>query len=340
MKDKYSVIVFAQGSKVPSTRFRVGYLEDNLADRGVLISVANAHESAYPPSPVLKRFSWLLKELMVRVLQVFKSRKFDAVVLQREMISTLPTLECLTKRPRILDVDDAIWMHRNGWAANTIAKHVDHIVCGNAYLAAYFNRFETPVTIIPTPVDTKRFVPVHKVKPLKVIGWSGTSGGFPFLYAIQDALADVLKEHPEWTLRIVSDRTPTFEKIPSGRIEFVQWSIENEVDSIATMDIGIMPLDDTDWSRGKCSYKMLLYMACAVPVVVSNCGMNAEVLEHEFIGFGANSSVEWYGYLTELINNPQDRARAGLKGRQVVLEHYSIDQALEKWERVIKSVLP
>lgn len=340
MKNKCSVMIFTQGINVPSTRFRVGYLKKALSQKCMSVSVADAYKSSYPPLSIKQRFGWLVTELYVRLIQVLKSQKHDAVILQREFLSTLPTLEFLTKRPRILDVDDAIWMHRKGWAANTIARHADHIVCGNKFLAEYFEKFGKPVTIIPTPVDTRRFISETKVEPLRIIGWSGTSGGFRFLYSIQKALAAVLRDNQGWKLRIVSDAPPIFTDIPEENIEFIKWSVEDEVSTIASMDIGIMPLDDNEWSRGKCSYKMLLYMACEVPVVVSDCGMNSEVLAHGPVGYGAVTESDWYDYLTVLINDPVKRETAGKMGRKVVLDHYSVDQAIEKWEQVIKSVLP
>lgn len=339
MIDEISVKAFTQGDSVPSTRFRVDYLKHGLRASKINISVSNAHESAYPPSNHRRRLLWAVKEVFFRFLNVCGSFKYDVVILQREMISTIPTLERFTKKPRILDVDDAIWIRRSGWAADEIAKRVDHIVCGNSYIAEYFRKFGKPVSIIATPVDVDRFFPVEKKCASKVIGWSGTSGGFKFLYDIEDALAQVLEENQDWKLRIVSDQRPNFNKIPAHAIEYVQWAVENEVDSIATMDIGLMPLDDTEWSRGKCSYKMLLYMACCIPVVVSDFGMNREILKSGFIGFGAIGSVEWYQSLTALINNPLDRDLAGRNARDIVVERYSLNHAINEWERVIRSTL-
>ena len=333
-----SIIAFSQGVEVPSSRFRLYYLESHFAqNRNDSFDIDHALGSSYPPQSKIKRFGWFFCLYLSRLIGVLKSYRYDAVIIQREFISTIPTLEFLTKRPRILDVDDAIWLHRNGLAADRIAQHVDHIVCGNQYLAEYFEKFDKPITIIPTPVDISRFRPLPNKEVSKVIGWSGTSGGFRFLYSIQDALLRVLKENHGWVLRVVSDQQPCFERIPKKYIEFVQWSVENEVDSIASMDIGVMPLDDTDWSRGKCSYKMLLYMACSIPVVVSDFGMNKEVLEHGFVGYGAKTENDWYNCLTSLIASSALRLEAGRNGRSVILENYSIEQALSKWCFVISS---
>lgn len=336
MKKEISVMAFTQGEKVPSTRFRVDYLKCGLKEKKIKINISNAYESAYPPSERKQRLLWAIKEFCSRLFGVCKSFKFDVVILQREMISTIPTLERFTKKPRILDVDDAIWVRRDGWAANAIAKHVDHIVCGNTYIADYFRRFGKPITVIATPVNIDRFFPLKKDCVAKIIGWSGTSGGFKFLYDIEDVLAQVLKDNQGWRLRIVSDQYPRFNKIPDESVEFVQWAVENEVNSIATMDIGLMPLDDTEWSRGKCSYKMLLYMACGVPVVVSDFGMNSEILKNGFVGYGAITPADWYSSLNALINSPLDRDLAGQHARDIVVKKYSQYQAFNEWERVIR----
>lgn len=339
MIEKKKVLALTQGKHVPSSRFRVLNVSGPLKKKGVCINLHDAYVSAYPPSGMMSRFLWLAQELVFRIPDIISSYRYDAVIFQRELVSTIPTYERLMKHPRILDVDDAIWLHRKGWAANSIAKQVDHIVCGNQYIADYFSRFDKPISIISTAVDVDRFRPRKNNKANKIIGWSGTSGGFKYLYGIENALSQVLEKFPEWTLRIVSDQRPQFTSIPDGRIEYIRWSEDCEVETIADMDIGLMPLDDTAWSRGKCSYKMLLYMACGLPVVVSDFGMNCEVLAHEFIGYGAIDEKQWYDSITKLIECPDLRARAGLNGRGVIVDNYSTEIAAEKWLVVISSVI-
>lgn len=184
------VRAFTQGRSVPSSRFRVKALLEGLGTRGIDMHMSEALVSAYPPARRLDRPLWLLRELLHRLPQVIGSYGSDVVILQRELLSTIPTLEFLTKAPRILDVDDAIWLHRRGIAANSIARRVDHIVCGNQYLADYFGQFGRPTTIIPTGVDTLRFSPRRERRENRVIGWSGTSGGYRFLYDIEIPLSE------------------------------------------------------------------------------------------------------------------------------------------------------
>jgi glycosyltransferase involved in cell wall biosynthesis len=335
------IYAFTQGIKNPSSRFRIRALMDLLECSGYKITVAEALSSAYPPeSGTIQRLIWLTRELLYRLPQVLKSHQYDAVILQREMISTLPTFEILTKRPRIFDVDDAIWLHRNGIATNFILRRVDHIICGNQYIADYCLKFKKPMTIIPTGVDTDRFKQLNsqvsaEVNQKKIIGWSGTSSGFKFIYEIESELNKVLLENPNWILRIVSNQKPVFKILSIDKYEYIEWSEENEVQTIAEMDIGIMPLTNTPWSCGKCSYKMLLYMACSVPVVVSDFGMNSEVLSHKFVGFGVSEKKDWVTHLNKLISDSQLRSEAGKNGREVVKEFYSLDVVVDKWVLVL-----
>jgi glycosyltransferase involved in cell wall biosynthesis len=125
-------------------------------------------------------------------------------------------------------------------------------------------------------------------------------------------------------LRIVSDVKPRLRLLDSRNIEFIQWSPENEVQTIREMSVGLMPVDDSLWSRGKCSYKMLLYMACAVPVVVSAVGMNNEVLALGNVGFGSRSEQDWVDRIGWLLDYPEDAAQMGIEGRRIVSKHFSL----------------
>jgi len=331
-------MVLCQGKQVPSSRFRIENLINKLNKSGVTLDIRNAHVSAYPPRGVFSRIFWLFKELFFRIPDIVNSYRYDGVIFQRELISTIPTLERFTKKPRILDVDDAIWLHRGGWAADDLARRVDHIVCGNQYLADYFKAFGKPITIIPTGVDVERFIPNKTSIFNKTIGWSGTSGGFKYLYSIERSLSQVLLAHPDWKLLIVSDHAPNFKLIPEDQLEFVLWTSDTEVNTIQNMDIGLMPLDDTPWSRGKCSYKMLLYMACGLPVVASDIGMNSEVLAHDFIGYGAKTDKDWFDAINRLIDSEDLRQKAGDNGRKVIVNYYSTDAVVKCWCRVLDSV--
>jgi glycosyltransferase involved in cell wall biosynthesis len=176
--------------------------------------------------------------------------------------------------------------------------------------------------VIPTPVDTDRFVPGAPVRE-PIIGWTGTKGSLKYLHDIEPELAAVLREIPQARLRIICDARPDLSEISPDRVEFVPWSASIEVAAMQGMALGIMPLQDTPWARGKCSFKMLSYMACGLPVVVSPVGMNREVLKQGDLGLAAGTSEAWVDALIDLLRDPDMRHRMGQEGRRVAVEKYS-----------------
>lgn len=193
------------------------------------------------------------------------------------------------------------------------------------------------MNVIPTAVDTDRYVPRNSIEE-PIIGWSGTSSSLGYLYAIESALSVVLQKIPGSRIRIVSDSSPSFKMIPGDRLDFIRWSPANEVQAIQGMAIGIMPLEDSLWTRGKCSYKMLTYMACGLPVVVSPVGMNLEILSHGNVGFGPKGPEEWIEILSFLSKNMGERMRLGNNGRRVVLEKYSVNVIVKSLAKTLMQI--
>jgi glycosyltransferase involved in cell wall biosynthesis len=321
-----SVAAFTTGRNVPATRFRVRQYIDGLKQYGVELAEFYPRAGGYPPERKWTRPFWAVASLAGRMPDIVRSFSYDVTLLQREMLSTFLTLEPLTKRPRVLDVDDAIWLNRDSSFARKLAHISDSVICGNSFLAEYFRRWNANITVLPTAVDTKRFVPLQSRSfgDSPVIGWSGNRSGFGDLKIVEASLRTVLTKYPKARLRVMADERPALD-VPANQLEFVLWSPEVEVQTIQSMDIGIMPLRDTLWSRGKCSYKMLLYMSCGVSVVVSPVGMNVEILELGSVGESANSADEWVGALEALIEDPKLAAARGEQGREVTLKSFSID---------------
>jgi glycosyltransferase involved in cell wall biosynthesis len=323
------VAAFTGGKTISSRRFRVEQYIEPLRAHGVDVHEFVSRHGAWPPAARWKRPAWLLNALVERVGPVLASRDHDVTLLQRELISTLLTLEPWTGRPRVLDVDDAVWLNgarsRKNFAR--LASMCQGVLAGNQYIADAMSAWNPNILVLPTAVDTERFVPAHGLAPndgVPIIGWSGLHAGSKYLLAIEPALARVLRERPRARLRIVSDLQPALRHVPPERVEFVHWSPANEVRTIQEMSVGLMPIDDTEWSKGKCSYKMLLYMACGVPVVVSPYGMNAEVLAHGAVGFGATTEPEWVEKVIELLDDADRRRMMGVAGRRAVEDHYSL----------------
>lgn len=320
------IAAFTGGISVPSARFRVRQHIPILHRYGIDVVEFSSKFGQYPPQTKFIRPFWALATIGERLPYLLNSYRYDMVLLQREMVSSLVTLEPFTKRPRILDVDDAIFLQREGATAKKLATISDKIICGNSYLADWFKRLNSNVDIIPTAVDTERFCPnVKNIKSSRVltIGWVGTSGNYKYLYNIEGALKKVLCTYSDARLKIVSDRQPVFYRLPNDKVDFHLWSEASEAQAIQSMDIGIMPLEDSPWARGKCSFKMLQYMATGLPVVVSPVGMNTEVLALGDIGIGAVTEKQWADGLIGLLDNKLLREYYGSEGRRVATAHYS-----------------
>jgi glycosyltransferase involved in cell wall biosynthesis len=320
-----SVAAFTTGRNVPASRFRVRQYIDDLKQYGVELSEFYPRAGGYPPEQKWKRPFWAGASLAGRVPDIVRSFSYDVTLLQREMLSTFLTLEPLTKRPRVLDVDDAIWLNRDSSFARKLATISDSVICGNSFLAEYFCQWNANITILPTAIDTKRFVPLktRSFGDSPVIGWSGNRSGFADLKMIETPLRKLLAKYPKARLCVMADERPALD-VPAQQLEFVPWSTEVEVQTIQSMDVGIMPLRDTLWSRGKCSYKMLLYMSCGLPVVVSPVGMNAEILEMGSLGQPATTADDWIAALEAVIHDPSMVAARGKRGREVALQSFSI----------------
>ena len=255
------------------------------------------------------------------------SHNYDLTFLQRELISSVYSLERFLKRPLVVDIDDAIFLHRKGSFARRLAHNAGMIICGNDYLADNFSRWNKNVVVIPTAVDTLRFVPAYqRNSSVAIIGWIGTSSNLKYVYGIEKALARVFNQHPDAYLRIISDSEPKFRLIKEKNMEFIPWSTEIEVPGIQGMTVGIMPLADLPWERGKCSYKMLLYMSCGIPVVVSPVGMNSQILSMGKSGLAAVKEEEWTEALLELLSDVRKRERMAWAGRKIIEENFSISR--------------
>ncbi len=299
--------------------------------------------SSYPPAKKFKRPLWLLPALLERITYIYKLRGADATILQRELISTLPTVERLLPGKIILDVDDAIFLNRKGYAARNAAKASIGVVCGNSYLADYFSNYNKNIQIIPTGVNVSEMkVNQNRLSNngKRVIGWLGTAGNLPFFEPIiADLKALLIEKAKDVEFRIITSHASAIPAELRPHCKFVQWYPGIEFSELPQWSIGLMPLADTEWAKGKCSFKMLQYMSAGVPVVVSPVGMNTEVLEKGEIGFGPKTGSEWYSAIKTLLDDDQLNQNYGNRARLVVEENYSLEYVVDKWLGVFESWL-
>lgn len=271
------------------------------------------------------------------VRDLLAASRADLVVVYRKTFPgrSAPVLRRVARRI-IFEFDDAIYLPSPGEPQepaaleryrrnfDTTVRAADLVVAGNRELAAAVTT-DRPLAILPTGVDLSLFKPaVRTPRPEScVVGWIGTSGNLPQWSRLLPAFRRVLAAAPEVRFKVVSDRRPPEVGLP---IEFEGFSIDREASCLGDLDIGLMPLEDTPWNRGKCSYKALQCMALGLPVVVSPVGMNREVVKPDVNGLFASTEDDWVDALLRLAGDPALRARMGRAARVTVEGGYALDQ--------------
>jgi len=329
MRDRLRVAAFTQGRTITSGRFRVTALVPALAREGIDVTEYPAVLQAYPPRGKTLRPAWAIGALATRTADLVRAHLAgsDLSLLQREFISTYSTLEGLAPGPRVLDVDDAIYLHRGGRTARRLAGQAAVILAGNSIVAERFRAWNPNVRIAPTALDTVRWRPAGGggAPERPVILWSGQGAGLVDWESIEPAIAEVLRRHPTAVARVISNWQPNRRHIPDDRFEFITWTPAVEVAMMQTASVGLMPLVDNEWNRGKCSLKALQYLACGLPAVMSPVGMNADVLAQAECGLGPTSVSEWITMLDALVADPARCTALGQSGRALVVERYSLE---------------
>src|SRR4051812_5229391 len=230
------VAAFTGGKNIPGARFRVRQYIPLLNQDAIEVKEFFPRLNNWPPDRKLLRVLWLAGVILETIPPVLESHLYDVTFFQRELVSTLNTLEVFTKRPRIFDVDDAVWLNRKGKTGfAAISKMCDGVTAGNQFIAQHAGQFNDNVCLLPTAVDTNRYTPPRegKIRPSRlVIGWSGLGSGLKYVYEVEQALVPVLNKYRNAVLRIVSDKQPAFKHLTASQFEYVPWSPLNEVEVI------------------------------------------------------------------------------------------------------------
>jgi glycosyltransferase involved in cell wall biosynthesis len=315
------VAAFTSGANVPGARFRVRQYIPALARAGVAVSEHWPGLGAFPPQARWLRPAWLAGTLAQRLPQLTMGWSADVTWLYREMVSTLVTFEGFTRRPRLLDVDDAVHLFRGGRSARRLAGLVDLVLVSNPRLAEAWRQWTPSVEILPMAIDTELYEPTPlPEKP--VIGWIGSPGNQLYLKRIMPALAEVVRHFPDVTVAVCSERRPDLPGLPFA---YVPWSPSAERPFLASLTIGLVPLDDTPWERGKFSYKMLQYMACGRPSVASPVGVNTDMLAKAEIGIAAATHAQWVDALSTLLADRGAAEHMGAAARALAVSVYSVE---------------
>lgn len=345
----------------PSQRFRMEQYFPYLVSHGFTCDyswfISEKQDAVlYSQGNHVGKFLLFVNAVRVRLLDVIKAGHYDIIFVQREAFMTgsvfFERMFAQTKAKLVFDFDDAIWLNDTS-AANKklswikrpsktgdIIKLADRVIAGNQFLAAYAKSFNSRVTVIPTVVDTQIFTPAtfpNLTGTPVCIGWTGSFSTLKHFQLLLPVLQSLKERHGNnITIRVISD----INSMPrESWIDRVPWNAESEVTDLQQIDIGVMPLPNDEWSKGKCGFKAIQYMSLAIPCVVSPVGVNNEIVKHNSNGFFAGNDDEWMEYLSMLITSVELRKQLGMQARKTIEQDYSLHSQLPVFLSLLQQVV-
>jgi len=326
------VAALTSGKHFPSSRFRIRQFIEPLRSFGVHIT------EHYPLTNKYLTKRLVPVGMLQRVPGLMAARRAEVTLFERELVPGKLTLERFAGTRRVLDIDDALWLNAPHFSER-LADVCEGVIAGNSYIADHYQQGGASVWMVPTSIDTQKWQPVEsRTSNHWTIGWTGTSSNLKYLHAIEAPLANFLAEHRDARLLVICDRKPTFKKLPVDSWSFERWSPEAEVGSVQKMDVGLMPLPDNEWTRGKCALKMIMYLGVGIPVVASPVGVANEIFAQSEVGIAARSDNDWYEGLRQLHNDSELSRRFGVTGRKLVEEEFSVRANAPKLAAIIREV--
>ena len=339
-------------------RFRIAHYIPYLESDGFEVTLKTLFTTeffrfVYKPGHLARKSAVFARLALKHLWALHEVPNYDVVFIYRELLPVGPALiEWLLSMPRcppiVFDFDDAIFLPSVSEANRliaalktpskvaTIVRRSREVVVGNDYLGAYARQFNPAVTIIPTSVDITKFHPSPDVRPARpepVVGWIGSPTTASFLMGLAPVLRRVSAQQP-FVLKVSGSGDPV--AMPGVKVENAEWRLSGEVDLFRDCDIGVYPLVDDAWAKGKCGFKAIEFMACGVPVVAASVGVNREIIEDGVNGFLATTDNEWVEKLGRLIADPPLRARFAVAGRRTIEERYSLHVNAPKLADVLR----
>ncbi len=341
------VVFFVQGEKVPAARARGFSVARELERHNIRCELRVPYPSVYGdtrlPSPWKRlRPLYVPGSVVSRLGQLGDLHDDDILVFQRPMLE-LPTVFLERRLARghktVFDFDDAIFEGRfGGGKLRALVSLVDHVIAGNAYLARATGAPDK-TTVIPTAVDTTRYQCLAP-RPVRgrdvVVGWTGICTNYPHLVTALPGIARAL-ERTGARLLLISDAPPPRELMALSP-EYRPWRAETETEDLGAIDIGLMPLPDEPYERGKCAWKLIQYMALGRPGVASPVGASAEVVTDGVDGFLPTDARSWEDALVNLIDDPDLRGSMGLRAHARVDGAYSLKAVVPRYLKVFQQV--
>ena len=326
----------------PGQRYRIEQWEPFLRQNGVEITYVpfesdELHALLYKTGNIVRKLRLVAESVSRRFSNIRSIRNYDVVYVFREAaLLGPPFFERWISRsgvPMVFDFDDAVFVSyrspSNGYLSylkfasktKTICRLSAHVMAGNPYLAEYARQVNGNVTVVPTTIDTEKYrVKPRLYKPdVPTIGWTGSFSTVQHLDTLRPAL-EKLGRKARFRLRVIG--TPTY-RLDNVEVEAMPWRSATELQDLNEIDVGVMPLPDDAWSKGKCGLKALQFMALGIPTVCSPVGVNTEIISDGENGFIANSEDEWVEKLSRLLSSSEFREELGRAGRLTVETRYS-----------------
>jgi len=320
----------------PSSRYRIYQYIPSLREARIEVTIAPLFKAGWflildmrwPPMRAVAKVIYALTRLFVRLWDLLKVGRYDLYCFEHQAFPYFPVfLEKIAKwiNPNmLLEFDDAIFLTPLHW--RKIPKLIamsQHVIVGNDFLRDYALKFNHHVSVIPTVIDTERYQTKkdYRTQGQVNIGWVGLAYNLPYIQRLEGTFQKLKTEIGNFIFTVICSQGV---RIDGVETVFKPWSYTNEVEAIRGLDIGIMPLPDDEWAKGKCGLKVLQYMACGLPVVASPVGVNKEIIRDGENGFLAATEEEWLKKLTLLARDEELRRTLGKKGRETAEDRYSL----------------
>ena len=338
------LVPYPQG-KAPSQRFRFEQYFAALQAQGIPYEVQSfmddrTWEILYKPGRQLAKVLGILRGFLRRAAVLFRLQRYDYVFVHREASPIgPPVFEWLIAKvfgkKLIFDFDDAVWLPNTSEVNKVVAAvkwhHKTGAICrwsykvsaGNAYLAAYAEKQSAKQVIVnPTTIDMEglhnRMQDQATGRP--AIGWTGSHSTLPYLQVLVPVLQKLEEKH-DFDFVVIADKDP---QLPLKSVRFVPWNKATERDDLLRFHIGVMPLVDDQWAKGKCGFKALQYMSLGIPAVVSPVGVNTTIVDHGKNGMVAATEEDWYAALATLMQDEALRIQMGAAAAEKILGNYSV----------------
>lgn len=338
-----------------SSRLRTLQYIPSLESCGMRIVVKSLFDEAYLDllySSGKRSAGALIKCYLNRALLLLRRKDYDLIWVEKEVFPYLPIFieRFFLRLPYVVDYDDAVFhnydLSRFFLIRLFLKKKIDAVmqgarcvVVGNAYLGARASKAgASKISLIPTVVDSSRYLTGGCAQQPLTIGWIGSPSTQKYVIDICDALADACRMFDAQVL-LVGATHDIVAQLPGVNVKVLPWSETTEAELISKMSIGIMPLPDGPWERGKCGYKLIQYMACSVPVVASAVGVNVDIVQVNGCGYLAQSISDWKKSLGLLLESAELRAAFGASGRKAVIETFSLQAQAPVLRKVFELAL-